>query len=145
MKLGGNGGGTKEPTEQGIQAIKEMTDKATMWYEWTIRKEISVHPHNDYVPREYLQKIHEWMFPYVYRLYETDNITLEQMKDFSTHCNDLIFDLRVRCEEATWIFHWQEKDFFQRLKWRWKNKRLKRYGLRDFERLCREARFVPFI
>ncbi len=134
--------GTKEKCGTGLQ---EMIDKATIWHEWTILNEIEVHPHNDYVPREYLQKLHEWMYPYVYRMYETNHISLEQMKLFADHCNELIFDLRVRCEEATWLYHWQEKGFISRLKWRWKNKRLKRYGSRDFKRLCREARFVPLL
>ena len=136
----------KESTrEKGVVGLKEMTNKAKDWYDWTVRREIEIHPHNDYVAREYLQKLHEWMFPYVYRLYETDHITLDQMNEFSRHCNALIFSLRVKCEEATWLYHWQEKNFIDRLKWRWKHKRLRKYELRDFERLCREARFVPFL
>lgn len=131
--------------EKGTLALREMTDKATLWYEWTIKNEIEIHPHNDYVPREYLQKLHEWMYPYVYRMYETEAITLEQVSSFSDHCNVLIFDLRVKCEQATWLYHWQEKSFIGRLKWRLKNKRLRKYGLQDFERLCRETRNVPFL
>lgn len=148
MKLGGNSGGAKKRPnikEVGGVGLQEMIDKATLWYEWTIKNEIEVHPHNDYVPREYLMKLHEWMYPYVYRMYETDNISLKQMKSFTDHCNELILDLRARCEEATWLYHWNEKGFIGRLKWRLKNKRLRKYDSRDFKGLCREARFVPYL
>lgn len=131
--------------EKGRVALEEMTEKATVWYNWTVENEISVHPHNDYVPREYLQKIHEWMYPYVYRLYETDHITLEQMKEFGSHIDNLIFKLRVKAFGATWEWHWQQMGFVGRLKWRLKNKRLFKYGIRDFRRLCGETRFLPFI
>lgn len=131
--------------EKGLVALKEMMNKATDWYNWTVREEISIHPHNDYVPREYLQKIQQWMYPYVARLLETGHISLDQMNTFAEHVNNHVWDLRVKAEEATWLYHWNEMKFWDRMKWRWKNKRIKRYGLRDFERLCRETRFVPFI
>ncbi len=137
----------KEPTvdDQGVLALQEMMTKATDWYNWTIREEVSIHPHNDYVPREYLMKLHEWMYPYVHRMYETENIDLDQLSKFTQLCTKLVFDLRVRCDQATWLYHWQEKGFIGRLKWRWKNKRIRKYDLRDFERLCAKTRHVPFL
>ncbi len=137
----------EEPTaeEKEALALNEMIMKAQDWYDWTIREEVSIHPHNDYIPREFLMKLHEWMYPYVHRMYETDHIDLDQMGEFTEHCTALIFDLRVRCDQATWLYHWQEKGIIGRLKWRLKNKRLRKYGLQDFERLCRENRFVPFL
>lgn len=131
--------------EKGLVALQEMIVKAKDWYEWTVREEIAVHPHNDYVPTEYLQKIHQWMYPYVSRLHETEHITLEQMNYFSEYVMNLVWNLRVKAEEATWTYHWNEMSFWNRMKWRWKNKRIRRYGLRDFERICTETRFVPFI
>jgi hypothetical protein len=131
--------------EKGALALKEMQGKVVDWYNWTIENEIEIHPHNDYVPREFLQKINQWMMPYISRLHDTDHITLDQMNDFSDFVAKHVRDLRVKAEEATWLYHWQEMSFWDRMKWRWKNKRIKRYGLRDFERLCTEARFVPFI
>ncbi len=130
---------------KGRLGLKEMTDKATDWYNWTVRKEIAVHPHNDYVPREFMQKIEEWMYPYVHRMFMTDYLGIEDMQAFSLHINELIFKLRVKAVEATWLWHWNEMGFTGRIKWRWENKRLTQYGLRDFERLCREARYVPFL
>jgi len=134
-----------EELEKGALALQEMLDKARMWYEWSVREEISVHPYNDYIPREFMEKLEQWMYPYVGRLYETDHITLEQFQYFSEYATGLVFDLRVKAEEATWIYHWNEMGFINRMKWRWKNKRIKRYGLRDFERLSRETGFVPYI
>lgn len=131
--------------EKGLHELKEMLDKAKDWYDWTVKNEIEIHPHNDYVPREYLEKIQQWMYPYVSRLHTTEHLSLDDMSYFGAVVNDLVFKLRVKAEEATWLYHWQEMGFIDRLKWRWKNKRFKRYGLRDFERLCRETRFVPFI
>ena len=131
--------------EKGLAELKEMLDKAKDWYDWTVREEIEVHPHNDYVPREYLEKIQQWMYPYISRLHQTDHLSLDDMSYFSATIMDLVFKLRVKAEEATWLYHWQEMSFWDRIKWRWKNKRIRRYGLRDFERLCRETRFVPFI
>ena len=131
--------------EKGLAELKEMLDKAKDWYDWTVREEIEVHPHNDYVPREYLEKIQQWMYPYISRLHQTDHLSLDDMSYFSATIMDLVFKLRVKAEEATWLYHWQEMSFWDRIKWRWKNKRIRRYGLRDFERLCRETRFVPFL
>ena len=130
---------------KGELALKEMKGKVVDWYNWTLENEIEIHPHNDYVPREFLQKINQWMLPYIGRLHDTDHITLDQMNEFSDFVAKHVWDLRVKAEEATWLYHWQEMSFWNRMKWRWKNKRIKRYGLRDFERLCTEARFVPFI
>jgi len=135
----------EEMLEKGLVGLQEMLEKATDWYDWTVENEIEVHPHNDYVPREYLEKIQQWMYPYVSRMHETEHISLEQMNFFSEHVMQLVFKLRVKAEEATWMYHWNQKSFIGRLKWRWENKRLRKYGLRDFERLCTETRFVPFL
>lgn len=135
----------EEKLEKGLLGLQEMILKAKDWYNWTVKNEIEIHPHNDYVAREYLQKIQQWMYPYITRLHETDHITLEQMHYFSEYVMSLVFDLRVKAEEGMWLYHWNEMSFMDRMKWRWKNKRIKKYGLRDFERLCQEARFVPFI
>ena len=135
----------QEKLEKGRLGLKEMIDKATMWYEWTVENEISIHPHNDYVAREFLVKINEWMYPYIHRMYATDHLDLEDMREFSDHINELIFSLVVKSTEATWLWYWQEMGFIGRLKWRWKNKRLTQYGIRDFRRLSREAGFLPFI
>ena len=129
----------------GETGIEEMIEKATVWYNWTIRNEIAIHPHNDYVPREYLQKVQQWMFPYVLRMYQEDFISLSQLNKFKEHVDNLVFDLRVKANQATWLYHWNEKSFLERMKWRWQNKRIRKYGIRDFERLCRETWFVPFI
>jgi hypothetical protein len=135
----------EQKLEKGLSALQEMMTKALDWYHWTIREEIQVHPHNDYVAREYKEKIEQWMYPYINRLHATDHVTLEQMHYFSEYINGLIFKLRVKAEEATWTYHWNEMSFIDRLKWRWKHKRIKKYGLRDFERLCRETWFVPVL
>lgn len=135
----------EEMLEKGIVALQEMIIKADEWYEWTVENEIEVHPHNDYVPREYLQKIQQWMYPYISRLHETGHLDLDQMNFFSEKVMGYVWKLRVKAFEGTWLYHWNQKNFIDRMKWRWKNKRIKKYGLRDFERLCTETRFVPFI
>lgn len=134
-----------DKVEKGRTGLAEMTQKATDWYLWTVREEIAIHPHNDYVPREYLQKVQQWMFPYVLRMYQTDYISLGQLNEFKEHVDNLVFDLRVRAMQATWLYHWNEKSFLDRMRWRWQNKRIRKYGIRDFERLCRKAWFVPFV
>ena len=129
----------------GTIGLNEMIDKVTDWYNWTVREEIAIHPYNDYVAREFLEKIQQWMYPYIHRMWQQDFITLGQLNEFKNHVDQCVFDLRVKAEQATWQWHWNQKSFLDRMKWRLENKRFKKYGRRDFERMCEEARFIPYV
>lgn len=139
----------QEKLVQGQSALEEMRVKLKDWSDWWKTQigweDQTIDGANQYIPKDFWTNLNDWMYPYLHRLLATEYITTEMLYSFMDECENAMLDLRALANQADWEWEYRQKSFFNKLCWRWKAKRLTKYGYADFRRLSSEDVFVPLL
>lgn len=118
----------------------------TSWWKTQIGwKDQTIKGANEYIPMDFWDNLNDWMYPYLHRLRQEDYIDTSMMYAFAGEAQAALMELRVLAAQADWEWEHRQKSYINRLRWRWENKRLTKYGYADFERLQKKDVTVPLL